>query len=255
MSDDSKPLWARASWVIAAAFLAGLGGWIFTQTRDRVQASFEGSPLVLHIEYDTGEPMNPGLFTSALVTGTEHRPEDITTVETENLGWRSRTRDWSDVAAHSHAIRVEFRTSLSEPVVVRRIEPRILKRSDPLEGWFIADSGGCGGMALRSAFVDFDAEAPKVMLSGFDNPDTEVFYVSRNEVEIVEFHAMTTAHYIEWVYDIHYTTPAGPQVATIDHNGAPFRLSGEANSKAYIYNYSTRSIVRYPDWDGGIIIC
>ncbi|AVO36673.1 hypothetical protein [Pukyongiella litopenaei] len=254
MSEDAKPLWARAGWVIAAAFLAGLGGWIFTQTRDRVQASFEGAPLVLHVEHDTGEPMNPGLVTSALVTGTEHRPEDITAAETENFGWRNRSRDWSDIATRTHAIRVEFRTSLAEPVVIRRIEPRILKRADPLAGWFIAD-GGCGGMALRTAFVDFDAEAPKAMLSGFDDPDTEVFYVSRNEVEIVEFHAMTTSHYVEWVYDIHYTTPAGPQVTTIDNDGAPFRMSGEASSKAYTFDYSTGSIIRYPDWDGGIVMC
>jgi hypothetical protein len=254
MPETGRKLARKAIWAVAAAFLGGIGVWLFSKTQETVETALAGPPLSILVDYDDADPFFPGLVTSALVIDASHSIAELSQEDVEGRHWRNRTWEWSDIATYYHLIRVEFRTPLDEQVIITSIEPRIIARAAPKAGWFVAD-GGCGAMQVKTAYIDFDAENPRAELSGFEDPDQTLIYVTKNDAEVVEFFARTSEHYVEWVYELEFTTSQGKFSATIDHDGAPFKVSSERGSEAFTFDRETKGFVRVPEWDDGIDMC
>lgn len=255
MSEEKpKSTLVKVTWAVAAAFLAGFGGWLFTLARSGVELVVNGPALSVRMIPEEDFLSDLALVTSALVSDPAHSISDVPSDRFDSFGWRSVTYDWSNVAAAVHTVRLEFRTEQERPVVIERIEPRILSRNDPIAGWFIGN-GGCGSLPIRTGVLNLDEDIPRVQIYDADNTKIDALTVTASDVEIVEVFAHTRRWLVEWTLDIHYSTSSGPSVISIDNDGSPFRLSTEVGSEGYSVEWGNRSFSREPNWDDGIDMC
>ena len=259
MSDASKNPFRKPHFLIGAAILsvfgAAIGGFLFKSGQTLVEDALDGPPLTARVllasEFQTDR--NP--VTSTLVPLDGPTPADLGPDSVENTNWYRSTWDCSDVATLTHDIRLELRTSLPQQVLIESITARVLKRTDPTTGWYIAE-GGCGMMMLRLGRINLDDAAPELrMVNPIAEDSPSQMFVTNSDTEVLQIYATTRKHYVEWVLDLSYSAPEGRGTITIDNNGEPFRLTSGIGSQVYVPDWQTKTFVRRPDWDYGIIMC
>lgn len=259
MSDDTKNPFRKPHFLIGAAILsafgAAIGGFLFTSGQSLVEDAMEGPPLTARVllasEFQTDR--NP--VTSTLVPLDGPTPAELGADSVEGANWYRTTWDWSDVATLTHDIRLELRTTLPQQVLIESITPRILTRTEPTTGWYIAD-GGCGMMMLRLGRINLDDPAPVLrMVNPFEEDTPSQIFVTDSDTEVLQIYATTRKHYVEWVLELAYSAPDGRGTITIDNNGEPFRLTSGIGSQVYVPDWETKDFKRRPDWDNGIVMC
>ncbi|MCV3271061.1 hypothetical protein [Roseobacter sinensis] len=265
MPADEGLSWRKIVVATVVAFFAALGTYAFTVTRDTFERTIviedpfpPPEPLSARLLVEGPDPFGGAAFvTSPLVTDPDRTIDDLTREDAIYPAYRQKLGQWSDIATAFHAVRIELRTPLETPVVVTDIVPRILERTEPKHGWYLAEGGcGIGFNAIRKAVVDFDLATPVVDFSSPADGESGTFTLTEDHVEVFEITAWTRDHYVEWVYDFHYTTSEDTGVLTVDRLGIPFKLSSEIGSRGFRpVNSADNPFRRMFHWDTGIESC
>ncbi len=264
MATDDRLSWRKIGVATVIAFFAALGTYAFTVTRDTFERTIiiedprSAEPLSARLLVEGQRPFGTKFFVSSpLVIDPARMIDDLTREDAIYPTYREKLGRWSDIATAFHAVRIELRTPLATPVVITDIVPRILERTEPKQGWYIAEFGcGVGFAAIRTAAVDFDADEPVVDFSSPADGESGTFTLTEDHVELFEITASTRDHYVEWVYDFHYTTRDETGILTVDRLGTPFKLSSEIGSRGFRPSVDDGPPFRRVfQWDTGIDGC
>jgi hypothetical protein len=245
---------------IAAAFIAGLGAWLFGLFKSTAERTFAGSPIGVRVmtsgETPAGHPYAPygvmpaGRIPSPSKTDVEKLAND--------RGW---VLDHGGVAGSPQIVRVELRGESDEPLIVDPIRVNVVNASDPVSGWFVA-SPGCGGEILvRTIEINLDAAPPSVTYLDDHGQPTEplTLRVDRQEPQVLELQAYTTRAQVRWTAELPYSTPDGTGSVELNNGGEPFRVTTETASKGYEPHINLKGLGtglhREPGWDNGIDAC
>jgi hypothetical protein len=172
------------------------------------QALFRKGPLIVHVllpgEYQSEAAFTPtylvpgsGPGDAPLMGNTEH---DVAAF----FDW---ARDHGAVDGQDQTMRIELRGRDERPVTIEGIRPIVVSRSAPRSGWF-SYQGGCGGVEIREADIDFDRTPPTIKFSNVDpnDPGREVLAftrrVSSTDNEVVNVHAFTKRYDVKWRLEI-----------------------------------------------------
>ena len=158
-----------------------------------------------------------------------------------SLGWQS--------------MRLTLRGRGPQPVIITKIQPRVLTRDRPLDGWFVAPELG-GGQQISIVIADLDAPDPVADLLARDERRTVLgltrsyaFTVSDTDVEHIEVHAFTTAAYVTWGVDIHFE--ASGKGGTVEVRDARLQITAESSHSRAVYEDSNGRLTATAKWGEG----
>ena len=181
---------------IAAAFIAsvggGLGAWAFQAAKDKTTDVLDRSaPITVRVQRPgTFEPAWPGGETFVFPDSAGPGPQILTAADRAALArleW-----DWAirrgGVIGGPQIIRLQIRGKGDQEVAITRIAAKVVKRSEPVHGWFVQFGGGCGPGVIRIADIDLDSSDPSATdLSSDSGPERlHSLTVTRSDLEQVE---------------------------------------------------------------------
>lgn len=243
---------------IAAAFIAsvggGLGAWAFQAAKDKTTDVLDRSaPITVRVQRPgTFEPAWPGGETFVFPDSAGPGPQILTAADRAALArleW-----DWAirrgGVIGGPQIIRLQIRGKGDQEVAITRIAAKVVKRSEPVHGWFVQFGGGCGPGVIRIADIDLDSSDPSATdLSSDSGPERlHSLTVTRSDLEQVEVIARTLENTIDWEVEVYYSAPDGDGLVTVKDGDKPFRVTSEMGSKAY--QDIGDGFERNPDLDG-----
>jgi hypothetical protein len=186
------------------------------------------------------------------------QPADAPTDPTQLEVWQST----HGVMGQDQSLRLTIRGTDDRPVVLQSIEPVIVARSAPLEGWFTSDRG-CGGVTVREAHIKLDEEPPTIRFSDGEDEASDrlalILQVTRTDIEVIDVVATSHRSTVDWVLEINYTADGRTGTVRVDHDGKPFRMSGLVDGHAQGYQRSAEGQLERAEWldprDGSAGMC
>jgi hypothetical protein len=244
---------------VAGAFLVSVGGavgaWAFQAAKDSTADLLDTSaPISVRVA-------DPGTFTAAWPGGEAWVfPESVGSgpevLSSEDIAAGGRLAwGWAPsrggVAGSPQIIRLQVRGRTDEEVSITRIAARIVRTSDPVEGWFLTSVPGCAEGLLWTGELDLDSPpheaqwTPSLVLeqSGMTIPT-----VTRADAEEIELVVRTQTAMVEWQAEVFYSSLEGNGSVVVDDDGQPFRVTSESASLAYGVS-SDGSYGRAPEYD------
>jgi hypothetical protein len=251
---------------VGAAFLAGIGGgiaaWTLNTAEETTKKAFAGqpdAPLQIRVArpgtVSSGHPWAPYYVIPQTRAA---RPPQLTEAELNSgIAIDEWARGHGGVPGSPGIVRLQLRAATDEPVIVNAIRVNVVDRTDPVQGWFVANPG-CGAEPVRIANVDLDASPPTVQYEGSGPPSRQLtLSVTRTDVELVELHASTRKATVDWTAEVFYSGPDGDGSIVVDDAGRPFQVTTETQSEGYRRSFDgDAKLVREPGWDEtGISAC
>lgn len=248
---------------IAAAFIAsvggGLGAWAFQAAKDTTTDILDtGAPISVRVAAPgTVAVAWPGgqtyVFSASAGSGPEAvlSPDEARAAQRGSWGWAA---DHGGVVGSPQIIRLQVRGKGDEEVSTTRIAARIVRRSAPVEGWFVVAGGGRDAEEIRLAKIDLDSPDPSVLYytSIYEGESkTLSLTVTRVDAEQIEIVARTTRDMVDWEAEVFYSGLDDGSVVA-DDDGKPFRVTAESASVGYraIGGEDGNGCLRTPDRDG-----
>ena len=179
--------------------------------------------------------------------------------------------DWArqngGVPGQEQPFRLTLRGRTGEPVIIDAIRPVLVDRRDPLEGWFTHDRG-CGGVEVRNARIDLDAESPTIVFTtpGSDaeaEPEEQLaltLQVTASDVEVIDVLAVTRRSDVRWRLEVLYSAANENGVLVVGDGARPFEVTALAAGRAQFYRraFPAAKLVRERSGDpaaGGVSFC
>jgi hypothetical protein len=232
--------------------------------------SAAGSPLVVDVIAEPGtwlESSPYGPWPLIPDSGSETSDVPTAVLSDQDPGAFHRWAANHDaIDAHHSMFRIVLRSTGEDAVLVTGLRIRILRRIDPVGGWYTRE-GACGTVPVRSARVDLDATPPKVLFYGADQRHPEraskaltLELRKGRPPEVLEVFATTERYAVTWNAELTYQVIGAPQRAVrIDNDGQPFRVTAVTErSRAYMPTYGpdgTVNLGREPGLDDETGIC
>lgn len=143
-------------------------------------------------------------------------------------------------------VRIEAVGQWTDPVFVRQIRARVLRRSAPLSYAYLFEQSQGGEELLKIGF-DLDESDSIARVIGPDKRlgrafvDDKALILEPGEPLVIDVQAQTDQSYCEWVVDFELGELNGEKrVVTVDDNGRPFRSTSLAG------HYQDRYYIEYP---------
>jgi hypothetical protein len=257
---------------IAAAFLASIGAGIGARTLTGAESvtkkALAGSSAPIEVRV-----MPHGSFFGGTPIGQYYVVPKSDTSSPNDLDPAELSGDSGDnpfnfalserhhgVEGSPQIVRLQIHAKGDEPVTINAVKIHVAKRAAPIKGWYVV-SGGCGGLAVRTAEIDLDSPMPVAhFLDKFGAPSAKhmTLFVTRTTIEQIELQASTRKSLVDWTAEVFYAGPDGEGSLTVDDGGQPFRVTSETASDGYTLSFvdARKVIEREHSWDGsGISMC
>ncbi len=182
------------------------------------------------------------------------RPDEYPPLRLRN----SRAFDYWDgnhggVPVIYQTVRLVLEGAGEEPVLVTRVDPRVISRDPPLAGWYLVPEGGSKA-GIRYVETNLDCPDPQAVVvgagraSGRDTVSSLDLEVSSLDKEQLEISAYTTRSDIHWGVDITYVY--GGEVTTLEVRDPRLHVTAESRAlRAYVAEYVPGPLQRAPRFD------
>jgi hypothetical protein len=251
---------------IGAAFLASLGAGIGARALNSAENASKrvlagsNAPIQVRVmppgSFFAGHPFAPYYVVPKSEVSSPEKldPTELTGDEPFDFSFAQRH---GAIPGSPEIVRFQIRGRSDEPVTIDDIKIHAVRRTAPLQGWYVA-SPGCGGLAIRTAEIDLDAPTPRVSFVDQSGSEKRItLFVTRTDIEVIELQASTEQSMVDWTAEVFYSGPDGDGSVTVDDGGRPFRVTTESASDGYrLQFFPKKAVTREPSWDeNGIAAC
>ncbi len=160
-------------------------------------------------------------------------------------------------AGSPQIVRLELRSTTSDPVTVEGVKFDVVSDARPLKGWFTAQPA-CSLQRVRVARGSLDGRRTVryVDTRGVSSRKLALA-LDRKRPAVLELQAATSAHRVAWTARLSISRDGGAvQTVTVDDDGAPFRVTSARDARGYAPTFGATGIdgfARNRAWDHGRI--